>query len=368
MFTTTGYYSPLPGQAHYVTGSLYSDKVLNGNGTNGASGAEVFPGMLAAPSIYSFGTKIFIPGIGISEVQDRGGAIVKAGEKGESYDRLDIWFGSGDAGLKRALLWGKRVVEATVFGVDENISISASFENWSDNEIELVKYFKSVAPSLNDYGTSMLFTSDLWFEQTSPKVVEMERILFDLGYLLSDPDEYYGKDTVEALFLFQRDNDIVYSKSELGAGHFGPSTRYALEKAKKDDDNGEYLNQSAIISEIAQFEDLKEEFSVFASELSFGKKSDDVFKLQNELIALGFLRIEPSGYYGDSTKNAVMRFQMKMGIIDDASDTGAGVVGPQTRLALNNIFDTRIVTKGAIAEARMSDTEQFSDFLLAEAK
>src|SRR3990167_3854949 len=93
-FIVTGYYSPLPGQEHYVTGSYESDVYLNGRGTNGASGSEVFPGMLAAPKSYPFGFKIDIPGVGISEIQDRGGAIVNAGERGHEYDRLDIWMGA----------------------------------------------------------------------------------------------------------------------------------------------------------------------------------------------------------------------------------------------------------------------------------
>lgn len=56
----TAYYSPLPGQSYYLRGSYEADVRLNGNGTHGASGREVFPGMLAAPKTYEFGTKIYI--------------------------------------------------------------------------------------------------------------------------------------------------------------------------------------------------------------------------------------------------------------------------------------------------------------------
>src|SRR5690606_35949985 len=57
-FVTTAYYSPLPNQSYYVTGSYHWDKVLNGNGTHGASGTPVFEGMIAAPSSYAFGTQV----------------------------------------------------------------------------------------------------------------------------------------------------------------------------------------------------------------------------------------------------------------------------------------------------------------------
>lgn len=77
-FVVTAYYSPLPGQSLYLRGSYEADIRLNGNGTNGASGKEVFAGMLAAPKTYAFGTRIELSGIGIGIVEDRGGAIVVA--------------------------------------------------------------------------------------------------------------------------------------------------------------------------------------------------------------------------------------------------------------------------------------------------
>jgi 3D (Asp-Asp-Asp) domain-containing protein len=37
--------------------------------------------MLAAPGKYGFGTKIYLEGLGVGEVTDRGGAIVAAGKR-----------------------------------------------------------------------------------------------------------------------------------------------------------------------------------------------------------------------------------------------------------------------------------------------
>ena len=99
-FIVTAYYSPLPGQSFYVTGSLASDKRLNGNGTHGADGTPVYPGMIAAPGTYSFGTRVSCPGYIDGEIHDRGGAIVKAGERGYAHDRLDFW-----AGFRHARAW-----------------------------------------------------------------------------------------------------------------------------------------------------------------------------------------------------------------------------------------------------------------------
>lgn len=60
-FVTTAYYSPLPNQSFYLRGSYEADVRLNGNGTHGASGRAVYPGMLAAPKTYMFGTQIYFP-------------------------------------------------------------------------------------------------------------------------------------------------------------------------------------------------------------------------------------------------------------------------------------------------------------------
>ncbi len=89
----TAYYSPLPGQSYYLRGNYEAEKRLNGNGTHGASGKAVFEGMIAAPKSYAFGTKVYIEGLGVGSVEDRGGAIVPAGFRGYEHDRVDIWMG-----------------------------------------------------------------------------------------------------------------------------------------------------------------------------------------------------------------------------------------------------------------------------------
>ena len=67
--------------------------------------------MLAAPKTYPFGTRVMIPGLGVGEVHDRGGAILAR----KGYDRIDVWMGRGEEGLSRALNWGARLVEGEVY-------------------------------------------------------------------------------------------------------------------------------------------------------------------------------------------------------------------------------------------------------------
>jgi hypothetical protein len=72
--------------------------------------------------------------------------------------------------------------------------------------------------------------------------------------------------------------------------------------------------------------------------LAPGSKGNDVTALQNFLKSQG-QDIYPeglvTGYYGNLTKAAVGRFQLKNGIVKRASDPGYGYVGPKTRAKIN---------------------------------
>ncbi len=129
-FLVTAYYSPLPDQSFYVKGSYEADIKLNGRGTNGADGTPVYTGMLAAPSSYPFGTKVKIPGLGVGEVHDRGGAIVTR----EGYDRIDVWMGEGDEGLSRALNWGSRLVEGEIYSDSSEIETGLDY-SWVNSKL-----------------------------------------------------------------------------------------------------------------------------------------------------------------------------------------------------------------------------------------
>ena len=141
LFRITGYYSPLPNQSKYVRGSYETDVRLNGRGTNGADGTEVYPGMLAAPITYSFGTQIFLPGLGLGTVHDRGGAIVSAGNRGQTYDRIDVWMGKGEEGLARALALGSRIIEGILYPLGSNISSTFSWNTIPKVDLILARYF-----------------------------------------------------------------------------------------------------------------------------------------------------------------------------------------------------------------------------------
>jgi len=96
----TGYYSPLPDQEKFATGSYRGDIILNGRGIMGSDTTPVYIGMAAGPPYMEFGTNVIIEDLGefnlpkIYTIHDRGGAI-----KG---NRLDIWVGKGEQAMKKA--------------------------------------------------------------------------------------------------------------------------------------------------------------------------------------------------------------------------------------------------------------------------
>lgn len=342
-FIITAYYSPLPGQDHYVTGSYESDIYLNGNGTNGADGTPVFPGMVAAPKTYPFGLKLYIPGVGMTSVHDRGGAIVTAGNRGNGYDRLDIWMGAGDEGLRKALGWGKRTVDVQVYGEESAISEAVYFESYMNVENFMTQTV--FAP--------LEFPTDLYFGNSGDEIKKMQQYLHDWGYLSMDPDGFYGTDTAQAVFQFQMDFDIVNDPDELGAGHFGPATRRKFDDLIK---NGGVSEASIKLQRgrglMTKYTDLFEEKDLFATALTLGDTGDTVRHLQEELRTLGYLRIDPTGTFGETTAHALFKFQQSQGLVASETDMGAGYMGPNTRNVLNSIIQTRYETKSLMAYQR----------------
>lgn len=423
VFTISAYYSPIEGQTRYVTGSLAGDIRLNGSGVNSADGTPVYPGMIAAPRTFAFGTKMSIPGIGIVAVHDRGGAIVSSGQRGQSYDRLDVWMGYGDAGLTRALNWGKRNVEVTVFGINPAIKENVYLEGFSIAE----KFVRNVVTK------QLIFTEDLWYGTSGEGVNTLQKYLQDLGYYKGTIDGIYGDITYKAVLEFQIDQNIVDREEEFGAGYFGPRTREkleaVLEQRKKikfprqnlgKDDTGDDVKklQEALIKlgydvEITGIYDQKtidavfdfqkqnnivddeydlgagyfgaqtftvlsqklitlEEnsntnvqkitivqapFDAFTQDLALGSKGEEVERLQQELQKMNLFKQRPTSYYGELTKHAVFKFQQRKGILTSKDDLGAGIFGPQTRDAFNAILGYRANTEVLMA----TNTENFKD-------
>ncbi len=325
-FIISAYYSPLPNQKHYVRGSYLADIKLNGRGTNGADGSEVYPGMIAAPKNYPFGTKMKIPGVGTVAVHDRGGAIVEAGRQNQSYDRLDIWMGYGDSGLQRALGWGKRIVAVAVYGIDPALKEAIVIEGYSEAEKSAAAEARALGIASENTGQKntlkngplLYFLEDLSLQDESEEVERLQKALRALNYYQGAIQQQYDELTRQAVIRFQVDSGIVDNKDDFGAGYFGPQTRLRLEKALE-------RHKMALQQNLPQTGLNKED------------RGNEVKKLQEALIKLGY-DIEPSGIYDETTVRALFQFQQENGIIKSTSDNGAGVFGPRTMAVLATAY------------------------------
>ncbi|NJP03798.1 hypothetical protein HC823_00775 [Candidatus Gracilibacteria bacterium] len=271
-FTITGYYSPLPDQEYFLTGSYESEIRLNGRGTNGADGTPVFPGMIAAPSTMAFGTKICIPQFGCGEVHDRGGAIVNQGERQlAKYDRLDLWLGYGDEGLRRALAWGVRHLDCEMYGVEAPIEVSVNF----DVPMPLAGII--VLPN------RQTFANNLWKGTENDEVKKLQEILAKMSFYDGEVNGKYDEFLAEAVFSFQKKYFILQSWDESGAGVFGPKTRKEMENVLFHFETQEKIRE------------MWESFH-FENNISRGQRNADVLKLQQMLVKTEYMDVLPTGF------------------------------------------------------------------------
>ena len=352
-FTITAYYSPIEGQKRYIKGSLEADKKLNGNGTHGADGTPVFAGMIAAPKSIPFGTKMLIPGIGTVAVHDRGGAIVPAGERGQKFNRLDVWMGSGDEGLNRALRWGRRNVKVMVYGIDDNI----------EEDIDLSSISSADLPGHSAAVTSVDNPADYGYGDQDPEITTLKQNLQKLGYFKGTINETFDQDFYNAVLKFQLDYEIVDSNSDFGAGFFGPQTRKILNKAINGlSPSSNHQNNLVPVAKAAPTDANANKILLAGNGISFldrdlqlGDSGQAVLELQTELKKLNLFGIEPTGYYGEVTAHAVFKFQQSRGLLVDESSIGAGTAGPSTRQELAAILNSRVDTRRIIAENTEKD-------------
>lgn len=307
-FVITGYYSPEPGQCCYVLGGEYADKVMNGQGRAGADGTPVYPGMLAAPKVMPFGTRIEIPGIGIMTVHDRGGAI-RALEDGSM--RLDIWMGHGEEGLARAVAFGMRRFTGTVY---PNGSVKPE-ENFD----------LSILPAPADRLQPFL-TADWGLMSVRPELGEkglsvriLQNHLRELGYLDQASRDHYDEATRDALKAFMNDMHLEGS--------------------------GEKLEDNAALALLAAVSRKGAEIPL--AYVNAESSEADLKKAQRILRGLGYYDGRTDGIYSDTLKQSILSFQQENNLVGTWEDPGAGQIGPITKQAMEHVWNREHVVSTA---------------------
>lgn len=311
-FVATAYYSPLPGQSKYITGSYEWDIRLNGWGKVGASGKEVFPWMLAWPKNYPFGTKIYLEGYGIWEIADRWGAIVKAWERGYSYDRIDIWMGHGDEGLAKAIKWWKRTIKGKIVVPSSEVTLKL----WESP----LWYFDSLRVHPNSEGED---------------VKKLQEIFTKADLYTGQVDGEYQSIRNE-LIEFQIKNSVISGYADEEAGYFGPKSVAAL-KEKYSDDTPILVEEAKELFAQYNHRYASEKYKII---LAYGDLVVEPESETEKILELQKLFTELWEYSGEldwkyeSIAPSLIDLQKRVGLIQNDDDWGAGYFWNKTKSAL----------------------------------
>ena len=260
-FLVTAYYSPLPNQKFYMRWDYQADIRLNWNWTNWADGTEVYMGLLAGPKWYDFWTKIVLPWLWIWTIHDRWGAIYAHSD----YIRIDIWMWKWEVGLARALNWWIQFVDGKVCGKSPELdtldftSISWKLPSfiekrliertnhvknwwtyafrgswvWGKTIVVWWKWWKKYSAPKKEIFEFVKIPQDIWFWDEWENVLKLQIILKNIWFYRENPNWVYDSATMEAVFNFQRENEVVDGLDTLWAGHFWKNTKKALENYLK---------------------------------------------------------------------------------------------------------------------------------------
>lgn len=346
----TAYYSPMEGQDYYVKWSLEDDKILNGEGTHGASWKPVFDGMIAAPKTYAFGTRIYIPWWGIGQVEDRWWAIVEAGERGEIYDRLDIYAWVWQQGLDVALEFGVRYFDVYICppGV------------WGDQV-----WFDFQQIPVGKAPVATLWEVSLKPGDSNRRVRILQQYLVRIGYLQKNElSTYFDAQTAQALCLFQKQH-MSFRADSRWCGWFGTQTQKALftylASLSSTGSSEEESQRSAVVVEtsvnawVVWSTDAGSLVSVsdrffepwgelrmyrFQEPLKPGDEGKEIRVLQRKLQWLRYYPIdhEISWAYDTTTIRALYALQLDHGLLEWTEDPSVfWYFWPRTRALLNSL-------------------------------
>lgn len=156
----------------------------------------------------------------------------------------------------------------------------------------LIIAFLLIIPSV----VNAAITLPLYYGNRGEQVAELQTNLKTLGYYTSNIDGIYGYATYLAVQKFQADNSL--------------NPTGALDLVTLNQLNKALANEPKI--------------------LSYGMRHERVSELQTYLYALGYLSVQPTGYFGSLTQSAVMNFQR---------DYGFNLTGTADKNVFNKIFE-----------------------------
>ncbi len=182
----------------------------------------------------------------------------------------------------------------------------------------------------------LTFTKDLRLGAKDNQVKVLQQFLNRNGFKLASKGvgspgketDYFGSLTASTLTKFQEANKNKIPGIIKEKGFIGPLTRQLINASMH---NPQPPTIKPPIASRPKF---------FSSLLSKGMQNEDVRQLQKLLATKPEIYPEKlvTGFFGSLTEKAVQAFQIKYKVISSKNDPGFGVVGPQTRTKLQEVF------------------------------
>ena len=345
-FRVTAYYSPLPNQSHYIRWNYKKEIIMNWRWIRWASGKRVFSGMLAAPSLYWFWTKIKLKWLWVAEVADRWGAIVKAWERSFKHDRIDIWCGYWEIGLQRAMYWGNRVIEWEV--VPRNSRVNLNIKNipapkwtiyhaiknpnfikkWNvKRKIYLNK--KVPVPKIKklSQGTGTKWDNKIfnWPIKNSGQVKILQQKLVEMK-LYSQKINWEYSSIRNIILNFQLENKIISKRNDIWAGNFWPKTRKVLKQKYSNFIKNKKIKKQLKIKAEKRINNIWN--------IKFWDISHQVRDFQKILKKVWYFKYKDTAIFWEKTKESIINYQLDKKLISNRNIYWAGMFWPKTKKSL----------------------------------
>jgi peptidoglycan hydrolase-like protein with peptidoglycan-binding domain/3D (Asp-Asp-Asp) domain-containing protein len=363
-YLVSAYYSPLEWQDFYLHGSFAKEVKMNGEGKTTASWQPVRIGAIAAPREIPYNTRVHIKqNITIrwtaydfdfhGTILDRGGAIHSAAK----LPRLDIYMGKWQEWLCRAINFGVQTVYASF---DNNTSIpdTSSFDsmpgNCSNPNNETVPLASGIKKAFDP------FTMPIGSGSPTEDIQTVQKLLTRVNTYTGPINGLYNETLTDAIFHFQKTNNIVKEKTDDGAGVYGPKTR-AMLKALLSGELNKSTNTTVVNTPVTAPSKNTNTTTEPTTNLTPEQKTNelgDVRELQTQLKDLWFFKYDIDGIYNKRLVDALYAFQLAKKIVTGEEDPGAGYFGPVTKSTLSESYASYTARKAEIANLELSLSEE----------
>lgn len=376
-YLVSAYYSPLPDQDFYLHGTYEDEVSMNGEGKFTASGQAVRIGVVAAPKENPFNTRVrikqalTIKGTPVNfdfngTILDRGGAIHSA----NNLPRLDIYMGSGQKGLCRAINFGVQ----TVYVDFDNSASPTDTANFDNIPSDCANPHNETVPLASGTTTAFdPFTMPIGVGSPVANIKIVQNLLSRLNAYSGLLDGKYNDALITAIFNFQKANGIVQNRSDDGAGTYGPKTRAMLKALLSGqlnkDTNTDAVNSTATDGTNTTSTDTSTTTAPPTTNTT-SNSSEDTRTLQTKLKELGYFKFESDGIYNKRLVDAIYAFQLEKKIVTGTEDPGAGYYGSVTQTTLEESYQALVAKKGQIVEleTKLDAAKQARDEILAKKK